>query len=292
MKRPTTWYALILIALALLLRGARNVRAESNPSPLPIRTQQQPTAHQIPAAQTLPATVSENPLASRATTSDQKTIQSPEQSTRRRLFGLLWQINWSNWGLVAAAIWAGCIAIRTLSAIKVQSDFATHTLTNLERPWISIPSAQGVWLGADPQGYEIFEIRFEIANSGRSPAMVISTLRATRFTEDIGSLSPQPRYPLPEIGTGRGTIGVSDKNHSDFAVKFRQEDAQKILDGDATLIFFGQILYRAPWETDKDAPHETRFCLFYGPPRRFRVPGTEHPGEFHFAGPEAYNRWT
>ncbi len=293
MKRSNIWFASILIASALLLRGVSN-GSGATPSNQPHANQVERTTNGQYSNATPVATLSNQPRPSPTcgqSTAYTYNYYNPAPESGLAFFG---QIA----GIISAiflAVFTGGLWVTSIwqwRASRTQAEFATHTLTNLERPWISIPNVQGRFIGTDPDGYDIFEIGFEIANTGRSPAMVISTLSATRFTENISALSQEPQYPPAEVGIGRGTIGVSEKVHSDMSVRFRRVDFQKILDGTATLMFFGQVFYKAPWEKPSDIPHETRFCLFYGPPRRFRVPGTEHPGEFHFAGPEAYNRWT
>lgn len=103
----------ILVAAVLLTRAA--IRAESKPSPLPTRAEQQKqTAQQTPSVQGSLAT-SESPLASQATTSDDKTAHAPEQPYCRWLFMLLWQFNWSNLAIVGVALWAAFTAKSTLA---------------------------------------------------------------------------------------------------------------------------------------------------------------------------------
>jgi hypothetical protein len=136
MKRSNTWFALILIASALLLSAARN-GAHAQISGLPTarnsqnqeskqnqnQTQKAPTPSAVLSIATAPSHPSLTPQTQNATLDPQ---------------------SWNNWFwdnfpallLAVLAVWAGCIGLSTLDAIREQAKIARDTLTETSRPWV------------------------------------------------------------------------------------------------------------------------------------------------------------
>src|SRR5271155_2008457 len=282
---------LILIGLGLLLSVASGVSLEENPSPSPTRTEQkQKAAYQTPTAQTLP-TLSEQSLANQTNTADHKPADPPDQSSCSWFLDWLWQINLSNWAIVAAAIWAGCIARDSLKAIKRQADAAETALIQLERPWILIGTVIGGAIGEDPDGLLLFEVKFDISNTGKSPGSIYSRIAGFRLVENVNALPREPDYKSAKTAEGISVLGAGQQVHvPSTAIRLRQEDALAVREGQLTIMFLGQVLYRD--FINPNIEHETLFCMFYSPPYHFRIDGGDREGGFYFAGPTEYNRCT
>lgn len=131
MKRSSTCFALILIALASLLSVANNLSAKPIASPTGTEQKLQ-TTNKVPTSQRSPV-VSEIPLTSQTATPNGEATQTPEQSRDRWFLSVLWKINWSNWALVFAAVWAARIALSTLRSIESQGNTAVQTLNAMKR---------------------------------------------------------------------------------------------------------------------------------------------------------------
>jgi hypothetical protein len=177
MKRSNTWFALILIASALLLNVAQCVNAEPNLSALPTRAEQkQQTTNETSAAQRS-TVASEIPLTSQTATPNDEASQTPEQSGSRWFLSFLWKINWSNWALVFAAIWAARIALSTLKSIESQGNIAVETLKAMKRSAdaeerdliLTHRAALGI-KGIDFKLTERCEATIQVENFGRSAA--------------------------------------------------------------------------------------------------------------------------
>jgi len=266
MKRSKPLSALILTALALFLGAARNLRAESNLSPLPTRAERQQTAYQTAAAQTSPA-ASQNPLAKQATTSDHNTAQTPERFTCRWLLGLLWQINWSTWAIVVVAIWAGCIAVNTLAAIQQQGKTAAKDLIITNRSYLYLSEVRITF--HEPQNVHDetaryhYEIVYPIYNGGQTPALYIGSFARTIVAE----VAPQQTS---------GAAAALDKPQSAVVPPRSQEplrpqypsfidkpELDDIRAGKRKLFFYGKLTYRDIFDKER----HTRFTLsFSGTP--------------------------
>jgi hypothetical protein len=129
MKPSNTWFALILIASALLLSGAKlgSANAQSG-SPATRNEQQSQSAGQpsgasnpppAPAAPKPSLTISVSPPQTAA-------AQSNPEDWGQRLYNHVWPPLWktffppiwSNWGLIIAASIAAAVALKTLTAIN------------------------------------------------------------------------------------------------------------------------------------------------------------------------------
>lgn len=115
--------------------------------------------------------------------------------------------------LAALAMWAGCIAFRTLNAVRAQVDIANRGLTKLERAWIMVvPHAVRV----EPQAGTALTQRsitfsWTIRNVGRSPAWITGGKARDEKTAQ-SNLVPLPNYgevgqysptPIPPDEKGR-----------------------------------------------------------------------------------------
>jgi hypothetical protein len=177
MKHSSTRFALILIASASLLNVAKSVNAKPNPSALATRTEQkQQTAHETPTAQRFPAS-SEVPLTGQTANPKNEATRTPEQSGSRWFVSVLWKINWSNWALVFAAVWAARIALSTLKSIESQGNIAVETLKAMKRSAdaeerdliLTHRAALGI-KGIDFKLSERCEATIQVENFGRSAA--------------------------------------------------------------------------------------------------------------------------
>jgi hypothetical protein len=174
-------------------------------------------------------------------------------------------------------------------AIGRQADIA-QGLLNLERPWIALDDVVVNEVGPDPDGHCVVEIFFNVLNSGRSPAAIVSQILASRLQPKGKELSTEPSFPPQEPRFS--ILPVSGKNHAVHKFRVSEIQVSDFFAGNLTLIFFGQIPYRAASDKETDPLHECRWCFFYERPYKYRVLGAERPGYTYYAGPPSWNKST
>jgi hypothetical protein len=177
-----------------------------------------------------------------------KTKYSPEQSRKAWLLWILariWKINWSNWALVFAAIWAGRIALNTLCAIRDQAEIARKALTFLETPRISIGKLSSFVRQPDSRPYPRPQFRFSLKNDGRSVAELTSVCPIARVVTDP---SIPVNYDGGLIDTSQVAIGPnSDTGEMQWRAIVMQEvneaEFAKVLAETAHIVLFGYVKY-------------------------------------------------
>jgi hypothetical protein len=260
----------LLIALVLLLSASKSVRPESNPSPLLTRTeQQQKTAYQTPTAQSSPG-FSKPSLTNQTTTSDHEATQTPEQSRYRWFWSvleLLWQINWSNWALVAVAIWAGCIAISTLASIREQGKVAAQNLIITNRAYlylsevrITFDEPRNVY---DDNTEHPYVIVYPVYNGGPTPALYIGPFARTtvsaRPPTDISESAKALDRPQSAVVPPRSQQPVNGRYHQWVS----KEELDDLRAGERKLFFYGLLTYNDIFNNER----HPRFTLsFIGTP--------------------------
>jgi len=202
----------------------------------------------------------------------------------------------------AAAIWAGCIALQTLGAIRHEARIAVRALVQTrkfadaaqrsadasqssadaaklnadaiikaERPWIFI----GV--RTDASGFN-----FDATNYGRTPAEIVSW--SGTFTIEIshGDLRVPPTYTENMLLHRRFVAPEESwKAFYIFPMGLYSQDRDLRMDinrGEKKLIFLGNIKYLDMI----GQTHETRFCFAYRP----------ITDDLEVVGPEGYNQHT
>jgi hypothetical protein len=177
MKLSSTWYALILIALALLLNGAKlgSANAQSESPPARNEQQRQPAGQPFEASHSAPAPATPKPPLTISIPAPQtSTSQTNPKTWEQRFDDHIWPPSWetffppvwSNWGLIIAASVAALVALKTLTAInrgnmvnlrvaratriaaeagkesadaaRASADIQTKALFDLERPWVFV----------------------------------------------------------------------------------------------------------------------------------------------------------
>jgi hypothetical protein len=127
-KLSNTWYALILIASALLLNGVktRSASAQSGSPPTRNEQQRQPTGQPSEASNSPPAPAAPEPsltvpISAPQTSAAQTNPENWGQRLYHHIWPPLWKTFfppiWSNWGLIIAASVAALVALKTLTAI-------------------------------------------------------------------------------------------------------------------------------------------------------------------------------
>jgi hypothetical protein len=261
----------LVIAVSVLVLNV--ARAESNPSPTGAKQQQQ-TAYQTPAAQPSPA-VSKNPFISQTTTADQKTTQPPEQSTCGWFWGLLWKFDWSNWAIVAVAIWAAYTAVDTLVAIRTQGDTAAQDLVITNRAYLYLSEVRITFY--EPQNvYDEtttyrFEIVYPIYNGGQTPAIYIGSFARTIVAEVAPQQTSEAAAALDKP---QGAV-VPPRSQEPLRPLYPswvdKPELDDIRAGKRKLFFFGMLTYRDIFDKER----HTRFTVsFSGTPAK--------EGEFKF----------
>jgi len=285
-----------LAIVALLL-----VAATPFPSPSPRNPQNsKPRDHQtnpqtIPSPARKSATVSAIPrLPAPATPSNASQEQS--DNWRENAFG---PSTWANWSLTVLAGLAAWIAIWTLRAINRQADIAERTISELERPWISIEPKYVE--GSVKAGGSPLKVLFEVVNGGRSPALITSN-KIAFIPVELATLPVEPNYGKMESGAPI-LLAAAAKHNSGMTTYLNAEASMDVLLQKRVVILYGVVLYRGtasepshrswlPGSKAKSREHETRFCLIYEPPSAFQPTEFVLPATFRFGGPEAYNRYT
>jgi hypothetical protein len=255
----------ILVAAVLLARAA--IRAESKPSPLPSRAEQQKqTAQQTPSVQGSLAT-SESPLASQATTSDDKTAHAPEQPYCRWLFMLLWQFNWSNLAIVGVALWAAFTAKSTLASIQSQADTAKQDLVITDRAYLYLSEVRITFRESQNVFDEIttypYEIVYPIYNGGETPALYTGSFARSTVAEiaprEISEAAAVIDKPQSAVVPPRSQEPLRP-SYPSWVDKPELDDMRA---GKRKLFFFGILTYRDIFDEER----HTRFTLsFSGTP--------------------------
>jgi hypothetical protein len=256
--------SLAIVVSALLLPSV--ARTES--TPLPTGTEQQQTAYQTPTSQPWPA-ASKSPLASQATTSDDKTDHASEQSTCRWFLELLWQFNWSNWAIVAVAIWAACIALNTLASIQQQGETAAKDLVITNRSYLYLSEVRITFHEPENVYDETTTYRYEIVypiyNGGQAPALYIGSFARTIVAE----VAPQQISNAAAALDKEQSAVVPPRSqeplrpqYSSFVDKPELDDIRA---GTRKLFFYGMLTYRDIFDEER----HTRFTLsFSGTPAK------------------------
>jgi hypothetical protein len=242
MKRSSTWSALILIALVLVLSVVKFANAKSqNPVPSPRERCQpheaesrsygqyatddpHPSTHSVPSVQMIQATPTTDPAPNDG---DKGKVESPP--------------DWLTWftGIIAAS------AVVQFIAMCVQAHYMRRGLDSTdkaleiaERPYLSI--AVGSYMVSPPFGVE-----YSITNRGRTIAWITSANAAMTVTES----EARPEYPqydfvparaiAPQsIGTGRSIWGHASLEHAG------EKDMKALLAHACHLHFFAFVNYR------------------------------------------------
>jgi hypothetical protein len=191
-------------------------------------------------------------------------------------------IDWTalaTWALVVVAIWAGCIALDTVTALKRQVD---HMIAS-ERAWLTVKVLN--FEEPDPKSNMIW-IEVPIINHGRTPARVNRIAATAKLvpvpTDTIadatpGKLPSQPDYSdkdrLMELSGYDLIIAPGDTfNHH---VYIWPKEWKRVKARDFTLYVYGTIEYFATVGKD---PHKTCFCSIYSIP----APNFNEPTGFMF----------
>jgi len=277
MKRSNTWFALILIASALLLSG----ESESSPLPSPKAEQHESlTEKQTPKTESnqsdAGSTVSEvEPEASSlvgktATHKEQNDTDHvrPESSIAEIL--MVW--------ITSAYV---IVAFFTLLSIKRQADIAEQAITEIERPWIMVlPSAYEVQPSAGtPITPRSITFRWTVRNVGRSPAWLTGGRgKVEKILAD--DLAPVPDYP-EELDYTLTPCPPNEQGRQEHAtLTFNPTEYAALWEGKLDFTVRGVSRYNGLG----NRKHETRFCI-----------GIRHEAQglaMSFCGPAAYNRYT
>jgi hypothetical protein len=301
MKHSNTWFALILIAWAFLLGGAKlgNVNAQINQFPTARSSQnEEPKQDQTLAQEpTTPSAVLSIATASSRPSSTGQGNQTTHNS--QSWSDWFWQ-NLTGFLLVLVGIWAAWIAIGTLDQIAEQTqaaviaanagresaDTAKKTFNDLERPWIfarlhTMEGFNRIW----EKDLLIMQVRLQwsLRNYGRSPAFVFSggiqfKILPVPILEkpDYGNALPPTLIPLAQ--------GLTQRNRT-FPIVLTPELHRDLLRGDKRLMFFGFIQYRDTFNKE----HVSRWCA------TFKLPLLWMEGEgfwWEFEGPADYTEYT
>ncbi|MFZ0274435.1 MAG: hypothetical protein WB524_15125 [Acidobacteriaceae bacterium] len=153
------------------------------------------------------------------------------------------------------------------SNITAQSAFAANiTQTEIaQRAWV-----YAVALADGPvQAGKAIDIRVQVKNSGRTPAIDVRTVTGRTVVEasevpDL-SLSP-PAYKRSQFVTD-GNINPDSMNFSDFVLPVTVEDVDRINTMKVRVYVHGRIEYRDVF----GAPHWNTFCFFFLPGGAFAI---------------------
>jgi hypothetical protein len=190
---------------------------------------------------------------------------------------------WPNWALVIAAIWAGCIAFRTLSKIGDQIEKSDRALRLDQRPWVVLTENHEMnvfFNGELPRPGVKFPVRIELRNTGRTPAIrltaeLVSGLVRAPTTIDLPTsmtffgAKPMGFLTRP-FAVGHGIIHqliatVQALDESDYTDVFESPIS-------GHLIICGVLKYGD--HLTEGQPYETKFCLLWMPlDNRFYLSG-------------------
>jgi hypothetical protein len=174
MKHSSTWFALILIASALLLSAAKLGNANAQSALPSARNEQQSQTTDRPTDTSYPTPAPAAPVPS--LTVPETTPQTPDASAKptnrwQQLYQHVWPPLWStfsppvwsNWGLIVVAAVAAYVGLMTLDAIRrsnrvavrvaraanksanaarKSADVAERQLHRTERPWIAFEATK------------------------------------------------------------------------------------------------------------------------------------------------------
>jgi hypothetical protein len=292
MKHSNTWFALILIASALLLSAANVARAAKNPkSPAAQNSQEASAQQQESQAKETPAPTAESSI-SAPPAQPSPTVQSSDTSTNPQSWNdWFWQ-NFAALLLAVLAIWAGLIGLRTLDAIREQAQIARDGIGKLERPWIFVQLEKLEFI-ANKGGDYVICVYIRRRNVGRSPAWTFGGRIATKKVTDFEKLPRLPDYfaegtmslPAPvaqseELSIHEERLFLNEAEWVDFAK------------GKLTPTVLGEINYRDNLSPDD---HTTRYCICLVHPMKDPFPNAPvivtSPVWF-FGGPKEYNLFT
>lgn len=164
---------------------------------------------------------------------------------------------WSSWGLFGAAIWAGRLALRTLTAIEKQAEEMLRQNQNMvkkERARLSIEFSWDGFVMPDQwelQGELSIEFSISISNHGPTKAFNVSG-------HGIAMISPNTDPPAMELAKTLyvETVIESGKNISvNIPTEIRVSDTDSIRSEDAFMHLFGFATYTDIF----DAEHKTSF---------------------------------
>lgn len=208
----------------------------------------------------------------------------------------------TNIALIVVAIWAGCIAIRSLRSINTQSrasvraaraahasaaislaqkrlgDRHLETSKAIERAYIyvhSVRQLEGFTDGGQPT------VLLNVINSGHTFGWILRTGCATIPVSDVGKNLPRP-MPVQHIGMRQNKQIVFAGQHTTFGNKLgavAATDYAGVQDGTWKLVVFGRIEYRDTF----DDTHHTDFSFVWD---QFKA-GSSGPGDFHIH-PDGY----
>lgn len=212
---------------------------------------------------------------------------------------------WSNWALVLAAIWAGRIGLKTLRAIREQTQETSRSAKAAEDSAAFLLQSERAWLTVTvenpeepPEKAQFVWIEVPIANRGKTPARIKSVLATSKlvpippnaWTGRPGELPKEPDYsdanklvPITEIDI---IIAPTDSLRHVHVFIF-PEEWKKVRRRELSLYVYGYVEY---FDTIRGLEHETRFCSIYWVPQA----GYNEPTGFMFSQiiPAAYFRAT
>jgi hypothetical protein len=131
----------------------------------------------------------------------------------------LWQFDWANWALVGAAIWAACIALRTLRSIEDQTTIALKSANAAQRsadalirenmPYLFVEEITMELVDGDNPVLRTHALSVVIRNYGLAPAFLKAVCTQCEIMK-----SPQagPQYVnLPEVVPPGMAFGADER---------------------------------------------------------------------------------
>ena len=279
MKHSNTWYALILIASALLLSAAGENGATTLKPP---KTEQHEslTDKQTSEAQGYETNPGPTPSEQHPETSGliSKRTTQKEQDHADHPRPEATVAEWIMVGITSAYM---IVAFFTLLAISRQADIAEEAITEIERPWIMVlPTSYDVQPSAGTvQTPRVITFSWTVKNVGRSPAW----LTAGRGMFEKGLAKDLPEVPdyKEEFKYALTPHPPNEEGFEERAtLHFTPTEYVALCEGRLDFNVRGCISYRGLG----DRKHETRFCMAL---RR----GPQGLA-MSFCGPPAYNSYT
>jgi hypothetical protein len=291
MKHSSTWFALILIASALLLSVANGAHAvENQASPTARNSQDGKAQEQESKAQETPSSAAESAL-SASPTQPTPTLKSRDTGPNPQSWNdWFWQ-NFTALLLTVLAIWAGFVALRTLDAIREQARIAKEAITKLERPWMFVQLEKLEFI-ANKGGDYVICVYIRRRNVGRSPAWTFGGRVATQKVTDFDKLPRLPDYSEGTINLPAPVAQSEELPIREDRFFLSEEEWIDFAKGKLTPVLLGEISYRDNLSPDS---HTTRFCICLIHPMKDPYPNAPviitSPIWF-FGGPKDYNLFT
>lgn len=204
-----------------------------------------------------------------------------------------WPASWSNWALAALALWAGCLALKTMRAIQKQA----KAQMDADRAWILASVHRQAGNPDSVLDAAMGGVICQIEVVGSTPARILSEKYRYRSVPAVAGavrLTPElEKFPVYPPGTERRKNPIF-LTSGKFSTHVRLENVPNLTEiqiGRAVLCAYGRIDY----EDAFGRKAFTQFCAIYQPRHGSIAISSDtgvNFGGFYVDGPKGYNHNT